>query len=137
MSETGDGIDMVPMQVGLLLVGLLAFGGVLYWAHRNYVTGWGGQYREIWERQGLLYMLFLARSGRAMLPGVWGVGGLFFVTIFGGLYREYDSEPLRVIALLFAVPSFALLIYALKQFVMPRRNAKVPDWVRELEEPLS
>ena len=116
---------------------LLAFAGLCFWLHREYVTGWGGKHGEIRERQGLLYMLFAARAGRAMLPSAWGMSGLFVFTIVASLRRENDSEALRVFAIVIAIPSLALVLYGLKQFVKPRRNSKVPDWVRELEEPLT
>jgi len=105
--------------------------------HRDYVTGWGGKYREIRERQSLLYMLFAARAGRAMLSSAWAMGGLFLASILAGLHRENANEALRVTAIVIAIPSLVLGLYGLKLFFKPRRNAKVPDWVRELEEPIS
>lgn len=125
-------MSVEPVQIGLLL-----FAGFLYWGHREYRTGWGGKYREIRERQGLLYMLFAARAGRVMLPGAWGMSGLFIFAVLASLHRENDSEALRVIAIVIAIPSLALVAYGLKLFFKPRRDAKVPDWVRELEEPIS
>lgn len=124
----GDGMNVEPEQVVILV-----FMGGLYWGHRDYVTGWGGKYEEIRKRHGLPYMIFVARAGRTLLPGTWAVGGLLMVTVVSRL--RPDSEILRVISVALAVLSFGLLIYAIKQFVKPGRNSRVPDWVREIEEP--